>query len=1145
MLDRIEADRPHSQGVFDGKMQHLQLEPFRQAQDLDILPFARLALPGFQQAPERGEGVRQFPTLQGRSLIEGHDPALDQRQVMQRVEHHVTAVIRAGMIGDHLSGATDNDADHEALDPDRAVAICDRHRVVVTAIPHHRCRCDLATLQLTGLEGCAGQILHCRRIGLQPFVDAGLVSAQDIVLPFAALLFQVSVERIPVRKGRDRHHEVAPPVADQPLDRSLVVPLAGTAVAIPDHIMRQHCAEPLGSLPGAVRQDPRHQAAVIVIEDRQGNRPKESKGMHMPIQPGLGGCRRIGPDKTRIALRQIKGEEVRLPLNAANHDRRFTKIRLRMPGRMAERHEHLFARALPGPDAVFDDCVSAIKAALVAQPLKDTLCGVAPLARTRFVLSKPLVDLAGERIQLRAPNRRCPPIPRWLRIGQHLRNTVSANPKIPGNPTPAQPILKMSPTHLQIQFHGENPPALPSNERAKVDDFYAARDNTTTPLPWPSIAPPITLEDGYNIFGNQIIRNLLTGATAANMQYAPTGTPVTDSSGAPVGRSTLWQGDYLVHGGGLDYDPSNVADASNSGANTGAYLDTPAPGGFWITTFGGVVGKEDSPNVIANNSVAGCPLLGSAYWFVRQDVDSFSERNTMHRPDKYPVFTGNRGHGCYNGAVAGLDFADGFPVIGVVPAPTPPIGTNGLSPTEQTPVVVFDGLTMTQIENKAFWYRGAFAAINNGRFSALKNGMTLVGGGGPEANLLGFWGMVRNSSFAGVTNNNVGRYSDCEGYYSTYSGAASDLTATTALPLEQSNEQTKCANLTLNPRVTTVALSQLYGVIRPDFNFQGYMFYDGPARLEGNRFVNFRADPTSAYPYDNASNTYGTQATQHMVTLINAHRMMNYQNAAQLESPLLGGDGHYGAQGDAAFSWLPANKQSVPPTQYAVGNRWENVNFKHQIFTPISNFDPIQDGDKQAVQIDRDATLSGYVVCANAAGDTCITDQNPNHYPISLSNNSYYQTPYTVDEGASRGRNNAISSALMSPHKYATLNVTATTSSGALAPLTITRDLAVPSANPAQTTMNGRGGNSGVVETTVMNNMGYALTSTGGYMNATSVDLMLSYSDAPSGHGFYKPDRDLCRYRRLCCERQEIFDILHTPATELTRRFEVRSACIP
>ncbi|MEY8880129.1 hypothetical protein, partial [Donghicola sp. XS_ASV15] len=54
---------------------------------------------------------------------------------------------------------------------------------------------------------------------------------------------------------------------------------------------------------------------------------------------------------------------------------------------------------------------------------------------------------------------------------------------------------------LQIQVHGVYPQALPKSERAKVDDFYAARDNTMPSLPWPSIAPPFTIiqagrEDG-------------------------------------------------------------------------------------------------------------------------------------------------------------------------------------------------------------------------------------------------------------------------------------------------------------------------------------------------------------------------------------------------------------------------------------------------------------------------------------------------------------------------------------------------------------------------------------------------------------------------------------------------------------------------
>lgn len=196
-------------------------------------------------------------------------------------------------------------------------------------------------------KGRGGKIPHRRQIGLQPFANAGLGAAQDIALPFAALLFQMSIERGPVRKGRNRHHEVAPRVADQTLHGSFVVARAGSPVAVVDHVVRHQCAEPLCSLPGAIGQNPCNQTAVIVVEDRPGDRAEERKGMDVPIQPGLGGGRRIGPDKTGNPVRQVKGEEMRLLLHPADHDQRFAENRLCVSRRMAERHEHLLAGPLP------------------------------------------------------------------------------------------------------------------------------------------------------------------------------------------------------------------------------------------------------------------------------------------------------------------------------------------------------------------------------------------------------------------------------------------------------------------------------------------------------------------------------------------------------------------------------------------------------------------------------------------------------------------------------------------------------------------------------------------------------------------------------------------------------------------------------
>jgi len=236
----------------------------------------------------------------------------------------------------------------------------------------------------------------------------------------------------------------------------------------------------------------------------------------MPVQPSLSVRRRVGTDITRIAVRQVQGEEICLLLDPTDHDQCFAKIRLAMSRRMAQRHKPLLAAALPGTHIVFYNRVSASKSTLAAQPLKYPLGYVALFAWARFVLDQPLVNLAGVRIKLWPLDRCSPSVPRRFRVRQHLRDTIPADPKIPSNLTPAQPFLKGSVTNLQIQIHGEYPQTLPKSERAKVADFYADRDNTMPPLPWPSIAPPLTgvdsvRKDNHLICGQPVNHGLILG----------------------------------------------------------------------------------------------------------------------------------------------------------------------------------------------------------------------------------------------------------------------------------------------------------------------------------------------------------------------------------------------------------------------------------------------------------------------------------------------------------------------------------------------------------------------------------------------------------------------------------------------------------
>ena len=69
-------------------------------------------------------------------------------------------------------------------------------------------------------------------------------------------------------------------------------------------------------------------------------------------------------------MRQIKDEEVRLALHAADHDHRLAEIGLRMPWRMSERHEHLLATLLPLTHIVLDDRVAAGEPAFVSQTVE-------------------------------------------------------------------------------------------------------------------------------------------------------------------------------------------------------------------------------------------------------------------------------------------------------------------------------------------------------------------------------------------------------------------------------------------------------------------------------------------------------------------------------------------------------------------------------------------------------------------------------------------------------------------------------------------------------------------------------------------------------------------------------------------------------
>ena len=259
------------------------------------------------------------------------------------------------------------------------MTVGDRHRVVVGLIAHQRLRAHPPGRLIAGIEGCGRQVRHRLQIPRQPRADRLGVSTQDLRLALAALRLEPGVEVLPGGEARQRNHERPPPPADQPLDGTLVVALAGPAVAVTDQVVRQEPAEERGPLARAVAQDARHQAAVVVVEHRLRHAAEEREGMDVTVHPGLGGGRRIGPDEAGVAVRQVEGEEMRRLLDPADEHARFAEIGLSVPRRMVQRHEHLPAAPAMLPDVVLHDGVAAGERMLVPEPLEHPLGGVALL----------------------------------------------------------------------------------------------------------------------------------------------------------------------------------------------------------------------------------------------------------------------------------------------------------------------------------------------------------------------------------------------------------------------------------------------------------------------------------------------------------------------------------------------------------------------------------------------------------------------------------------------------------------------------------------------------------------------------------------------------------------------------------------------
>lgn len=406
------------------------------------------------------------------------------------------------------------------------------------------------------------------------------------------------------------------------------------------------------------------------------------------------------------------------------------------------------------------------------------------------------------------------------------------------------------------------------------------------------------------------------------------------------------------------------------------------PSGFWLT---------NPTTHLAGNSIGGCQGAGRGIWYLPTDLNKNQPLGT---------FENNYVHACNNG----LDTAADLGIISENLAPHNEIN--------EDVIANFKGFTATRNRWRGVWVRPNWYNVDSARLATNLQSVSLVSSGGPDGNKPGVWSMLSNSVLAGMSTNNPDRLGPLFKRINKNTGEVETDSCASA-----SGQGCLC-------EVANVFNGQAYP--NPEHNFQGYMFYDGPARIVSNRFINFNKNLPECD--DKIQQGCLSKLDKSYFDVFSSNNKLPFDDT----QPFV-------YEGDAALGWIQSNEQSVPPTQYTEDLIFENTDLRHQVYTEFVKFGAFLDGDKNTVILDRDGTLTGYkVVGPNGEPRLHKFLVSLNNLPFlgseDLSSPGQIDNPSSVDECHSTGAQDVLAenrgTSLISPFDYATLETSVLTCQG-------------------------------------------------------------------------------------------------------------------
>ena len=434
--------------------------------------------------------------------------------------------------------------------------------------------------------------------------------------------------------------------------------------------------------------------------------------------------------------------------------------------------------------------------------------------------------------------------------------------------------------------------------------------------------------------------------------------------------------------------------------------------GFWVIHPG---------TELTGNSIGGCQGAGRAYWYVAPTCGpvrvgpgpSFCDGKYASikallqnlKFEKLGKFENNRAHSCFAAIYNETDgkfvnseqtFPHAKPKENQQPVDAPPL------------VATFDQFTATRNRARALWMRPTWIAFTNARVATNRINITIVTSGGLDGNAPGVWGLLKDSVVVGMSTNNVDRFGPCP-TETLPSGNLSDGVGGKFGCIDQTPGPQFAGQTSKITGGENIGDNSGGGYPVPEWNFFGYMIYDGPIRIFDNHFVNFLNNPTSLW----------TTADQGFFkTFASAHRIPDTTHDFIYE-------------GDAVLGWFDSNQSAYPTSTVVRGLTFTNVDLRHQVFTESVSRGgtgtaaalQFNDGDKNTAVIDLDGSLTGFRTV------TSKKETVQGLEPIALNNLPFNASSNSVDECLAEGGQDTFfegrPTSLISPGSLATLEFVA------------------------------------------------------------------------------------------------------------------------